>query len=319
MSRLSIYTAKDTNSLLLIEQTTKVKYTNSPRNTKGEYKGCVERILFSLYQPPIHIFFVFLPDIYPKVRIKMRLLFRFYQYIIAGPILFVLTVLTALATIIGCALGGEKIFGYWPAHIWSRCVCILWFVKVKVVGRENISPKQSYVFVANHQGAFDIWAIFGYLNHSFKWLMKKELENIFLVGYACKISGHVFVDDSKLSSIRETIIESEDKLKDGMSLVIFPEGSRTWDGKMIPFKRGAFMLAGEFKLPVVPITIDGSFKAMPRTTYNVTPCTIKLTIHKPIFPGERGFNTKQLMSDCRQLIESALPEEYMGVSEGKEE
>ncbi len=143
--------------------------------------------------------------------------------------------------------------------------------------------------------------------------MKKELEKIFLVGYACKISGHVFVDDSKLSSIRETITESEDKLKDGMSLVIFPEGSRTWDGKMIPFKRGAFMLAGEFKLPVVPITIDGSFKAMPRTTYNVTPCTIKLTIHKPIYPGERGFNTKQLMAECRESIESALPEENKGM------
>lgn len=248
----------------------------------------------------------------------MKFLFRIYQYLIAGPILLVLTILTALTTIIGCALGCSRIFGYWPAHIWSRCVCVLWCVRVKVEGRENIDENTSYVFVANHQGAFDIWAIFGYLNHSFKWLMKKELEKIFLVGYACKISGHVFVDDSKLSSIRETIAESEDKLKGGMSLVIFPEGSRTWDGKMIPFKRGAFMLAGEFKLPVVPITIDGSFKAMPRTTYNVTPCTIRLTIHKPIYPGERGFNTKKLMADCRESIESSLPEENKGMGEIRE-
>jgi 1-acyl-sn-glycerol-3-phosphate acyltransferase len=77
---------------------------------------------------------------------------------------------------------------------------------------------------------------------------------------------------------------------------------------MIPFKRGAFMLAGEFKLPVVPITIDGSFKAMPRTTFNVTPTTITVTIHKPIYPGERGFNTKVLMQQCRDDIQSALPE-----------
>lgn len=249
----------------------------------------------------------------------MKYLFRFYQFFIAGPILLVLTILTALTTIVGCSLGANRIFGYWPAHIWSRCVCVLWMVRVKVVGRENIDPATSYVFVANHQGAFDIWTIFGYLNHTFKWLMKKELEKIMLVGYACKTSGHVFVDDSSISSIRETISESESKLKDGMSLVIFPEGSRSWDGKMIPFKRGAFMLAAEFRLPVVPLTIDGSFRAMPRTTYNVTPGVITLTIHKPIYPGERGFNTKQLMAQCRDAIESALPEQDKGMSGHSEE
>lgn len=83
---------------------------------------------------------------------------------------------------------------------------------------------------------------------------------------------------------------------------------------MRPFKRGAFMLAGEFKLPVVPITVDGSFRAMPRTTYNVTPGKIILTIHKPIYPGENGFNTKRLMAEVRDAIESALPEKDKGMS-----
>lgn len=239
----------------------------------------------------------------------MKYLFRVYQWIIAAPILLVLTILTALVTIIGCSLGNGNYWGYWPAHWWSRAVCFFFCVRVKVVGRENIDKGTSYVFVANHQGAFDIWSIYGYLNHNFKWLMKKSLEKIFLVGRACKSAHHIFVDDTKLASIRETIEESEETLRDGMSLVIFPEGSRTWNGKMIPFKRGAFMLASEFKLPVVPITIDGAFKAMPRSTYNVTPCTITMTIHKPIFPGERGFNTKQLMAQCREAIQTALPEE----------
>lgn len=140
--------------------------------------------------------------------------------------------------------------------------------------------------------------------------MKKSLEKVFAVGWACKKGGHVFVDDSSVTGIRETISEAEKRLKGGLSVVIFPEGSRSWDGKMIPFKRGAFMLAGEFKLPVVPLTIDGSFKAMPRNTYNMTPTRIKLTIHPPIYPGERGFNTKVLMAQCREAIQSALPEEY---------
>lgn len=245
----------------------------------------------------------------------MRALYLIYQWLIAAPILLVLTIITALVTIIMTTICGNHFWGYYPAHYWSRAVCTLLLVRVTVRGRENIDSKTSYVFVANHQGAFDIWAIYGYLNHDFKWLMKKGLEKIFLVGYACKRAGHIFVDDSKISGIRETIEQSESTLKGGMSLVIFPEGSRTFDGKMIPFKRGAFMLASEFKLPVVPITIDGSFKAMPRTTYCATPTTITVTIHRPIEPGPNGFNTKKLMAQCREDIQSALPDEYKDSAE----
>ncbi len=238
----------------------------------------------------------------------MRVIYFIYQWFVAGPIFIVLTILTAIVTAAGSLCGDRDFWGYYPAKIWSRITCRLFLMKVIVTGRENINPKTSYVFVANHQGAYDIWAIYGYLNHNFKWLMKKGLEKIFLVGWACKCAGHVFVDDSSVAGIKETIESAEKTLKNGMSVVIFPEGSRSYDGKMIPFKRGAFMLAAEFKLPVVPITIDGSFKAMPRTTYNMHPTTIRLTIHKPIFPGEKGFNTKILMAQCRDAIQSKLPE-----------
>lgn len=241
--------------------------------------------------------------------------YRIYEWLIAIPILLVLTIVTSIITIVGTAIGKGAFWGYWPAHFWARCVCVLFFIRVKVKGIENIDRKTSYVFVANHQGAFDIFSIYGYLDHDFRWLMKKELEKLFLVGYACKRAGHIFVDDTKVSSIRETISQSEERLRDGMSLVIFPEGSRTWDGHMSDFKRGAFMLAAEFRLPVVPITIDGSFRAMPRTSNKITPGTVTLTIHKPIYPGERGFNTKALMAQCREVIQSALPEDERDRSE----
>lgn len=235
-------------------------------------------------------------------------LYFIYQWLIAGPIFLVVTIITAIITAVGSMLGNRDFWGYYPPHYWSRFTCYIFLMRVKVTGRENIDKNTSYVFVANHQGAYDIWSIYGFLNHNFKWLMKKELEKIAFIGWACKSAGQVFVDDSSIHGIKETISEAEDTLKHGMSLVIFPEGSRSWDGNMIPFKRGAFMLAGEFKLPVVPITIDGSFKAMPRSTYNMTPSTIRLTIHKPIYPGERGFNTKQLMAECREAISSVLPQ-----------
>ena len=245
----------------------------------------------------------------------MIYLFRFYQWVIAGPIFIILTFLTAFSTAFGSMLFGGKIWGYYPGRIWAKCVCFIWGVKVKVKGRENIDKNTSYVFVANHQSAFDIWVIYGYLNHNFKWLMKKGLRKVFMVGYACYKGGHVFVDDKSIAGIKETIAGAEDRLKDGMSVVIFPEGSRTWDGHMRPFKRGAFMLASEFKLPVVPITIDGAYKAMPRTTYNVTPTTITMTIHKPIYPGERGFVAKKLLEQCFNIINEPLPPEYKSLEQ----
>lgn len=222
----------------------------------------------------------------------------------------VLTVLACIFALLGTYIAGHRWAGYWVPMIWSRCVCALAFVRVKVIGREFLNPSQSYVFVANHQGAFDIWAIYGFLGHKFKWLMKKSLEKVPMVGYTCKTVGHIFVDDSSVAGIKQTIADAEKMLKQGMSVVIFPEGSRTHDGQMIPFKRGAFMLAVEFKLPVVPITINGAYKVMPRNTYNITPGIITLTIHKPIVPDEKGFNTKKLMAECRSEINSSLPPQY---------
>lgn len=136
--------------------------------------------------------------------------------------------------------------------------------------------------------------------------MKKSLEKIPFVGYACKRSGHVFVDSNSLQSIKGTIENARSKLKDGMSLVIFPEGTRTADGKIGEFKRGAFMLAGEFGLEVVPLSIQGAFQIMPKGTYFPRTGTIVLTVHKPFAPGEKGFNTRQLLSDCHETIKADL-------------
>ena len=247
----------------------------------------------------------------------MKVLYFLYHWFIAFPLFIVYTAITAIVTSIGSILFNVNFWGYWPPHYWAKFACWIFLIRVKVVGRENINKKTSYIFVANHQGAYDIFTIYGFLGHNFKWLMKKSLEKIFLVGAACKNAKHIFVDDSKITGIKDTITQAEDTLKDGMSLVIFPEGSRSWDGKMVPFKRGAFMLAAEFNRPVVPLTIEGSFDRLPRFGKQVSPGLITLTIHKPILPGPKGFNTKQLMADCWESIESGLDEKNKGVSSGQ--
>lgn len=236
----------------------------------------------------------------------MMILYRIYQLLIMMPLLLLATIFCALITIIGCALSGGKWWGYYPAHIWGKLFCILTLVKVTVKGRENISRDTSYVFVANHQGAYDIFSIYGYLGHNFRWMMKSGLRSIPLVGYSCEISRQIYVDKSSPSALRRTMNRAERLLSDGMSIVVFPEGARTFTGKMRQFKRGAFLLAQEFNLPVVPITIDGAFDVLPRFKKLPRWGHITLTIHPAVMAAPEGHDMTKLINGTHETIESAL-------------
>ena len=237
----------------------------------------------------------------------MRIIYNIYFITTALPTIVLLTILASLLTIIGTACGSSRVMAYWPAHIWARSFAWLTLVSVSVKGRENISRDKSYVFVANHQGSYDIFAVYGWLGHNFKWMMKKSLERIPFVGRACKAAGHIFVDRSSPAAIRHTMQSAEERLRHGMSLVIFPEGARTFTGRMGKFKKGAFALALEFGLPVVPVTIDGAFKVMPRTARLPRPGHITLTIHKPIDPPATESDKDRVIAASFEAIESALP------------
>jgi 1-acyl-sn-glycerol-3-phosphate acyltransferase len=230
--------------------------------------------------------------------------------------------LTALATIIGCALGGAKTWGYYPAMLWSRFMCWIMLLPVKVEGRELLDKKQSYVFVANHQGPYDIFLVYGYLGRSFRWMMKKSLRNIPLVGKACESAGHIMVDKSGPKAIHRTYEQAEQVLKHGVSLVVFPEGARSFTGHMAKFRRGAFQLADELHLPVVPVTIDGSFDVLPRQKgiNFVTWHRLRLVIHAPIVSEEQGSEAVQkTLEQSYETIMQALPPQYQGFVENPDQ
>lgn len=244
----------------------------------------------------------------------MNLVYYIYLICIALPVLLVLTILTALTTIIGSLIGGAHFWGYYPGKIWSRLVCFILLIPVKVYGREKVQKKTSYVFVSNHQGAFDIFLLYGFLGRNFKWMMKKSLRKIPFVGKACESAGHIFVDRSGPKRIYQTIAQAKASLKDGVSLVVFPEGARTFTGHMGYFKKGAFQLADDLQLAVVPVTIDGSFEIFPRTGKWIHRHRMILTIHDPIFPSERSpENIKSTMQEAYVAVESALPNKYKGM------
>lgn len=243
------------------------------------------------------------------------MLYKIYQLFIALPVIFVSTVLTALVTSIGCFLGDAHFWGYYPGKCWSWLVCKMLLLPVKVEGREHLDQHQSYVFVANHQGPMDIFLIYGFLGRNFKWMMKKSLRRMPLVGFACERARHIFVDKSGPKKIQETITRARRTLQGGTSLVVFPEGSRTFTGHMGLFRKGAFQLAEDLQLPVVPLTIDGSFDVLTRMAgFNfVNRHPMRLVIHKPIFPGTASADDlRQVMDESYRVIMSALPEKYQG-------
>lgn len=252
----------------------------------------------------------------------MKYLYRIYQLLIALPLIAIYTLITSLMVTIGCTLGNGHFWGYYPGKWWAQFIIRILLLPVKVEGRENLVKGQSYVFVANHQGAFDIFLIYGFLSRNFKWMMKRQLRQMPFVGKACESAHHIFVDKRGASKIRETYDRARQTLQGGMSLVVFPEGARSFTGHMGVFKRGAFMLADDIELPVVPLTINGSFDIMPRTRDMkwVVWHPLRLTIHKPILPVGKGTdNIKYLEEESYKVVMGGLEEIYQGFVENPDQ
>jgi 1-acyl-sn-glycerol-3-phosphate acyltransferase len=205
---------------------------------------------------------------------------------------------------------------------WARIVLWLLLIPVKVEGHEHLEKGQSYVFVANHQGAFDIFLVYAHLRRPFRWMMKHQLRSIPFVGWACERSHQIFVDKRGPSKIRATYEAARRTLQGGLSVCVFPEGARTFTGHMGRFNRGAFMLADELQLPVVPITINGSFNVLPRMRdwHWVNWHPLSLTIHQPVYPVDKGSaNVASTMTDCYSSVMSSLVPEYQGFVENPDQ
>lgn len=240
-----------------------------------------------------------------------RVLIFLYQWIILIPVLLVLTLITAIIVIVFSSIFGNKYWGYYPPKWWSRLVCWLSLCRVKTRGHENLDENTSYVFIANHQGAFDIFLIYGFLNQNIKWIQKASLRKVPFAGKASEIAGHVFVDNTSIVSRRDTIIKAKKELAGGVSIMMFPEGSRTKNGQLSPFRRGAYRIAMDMGLPIVPITINGPFDILKVDSMRLIPGKLELTIHKPIPTANlEEKDLHALMDKTKEIIHSGLREKY---------
>lgn len=217
-----------------------------------------------------------------------------------------ITAWTTLSIAVAAAFGETEKVSYFTMRIWSKSACWLYLIRINVEGREYLDKDQSYIFLANHQGYADIVLLYGYLGHPYKWMMKEYLRKVPFIGLACEKSKQIYVGDSR-ASIAAAIDMSRQTLRNSMSMMIFPEGTRSYDGKLAPFKRGAFMLANEIGLPMVPITINGSYDVWPRNKKWMRPGKMTITIHKPITPEEcKGKKTSVIMDEVWNVINSDI-------------
>ncbi|MFL6214047.1 MAG: lysophospholipid acyltransferase family protein [Blastocatellia bacterium] len=231
-----------------------------------------------------------------RLRGIFLLAFWFTAIGILAPFLIVLRLLT----------GNENMI-YSPVRLFVRLGLWLVGVKVEVSGRERLDPGQSYIFTPNHQSLIEVPLFVTYLGRNPAYLAKKEVFKYPIFGYGIGLMGVVPVDRSNSPSAVESAKAATELLRKGKSYVVYPEGTRSPDGRLLPFKKGAFMMAIEAGVPVVPVTVSGATRIMPKAKIEVHPSTVRLTIHDPIpTTGYSRENVAELVTRARQQVLSAL-------------
>ena len=183
------------------------------------------------------------------------------------------------------------------AGFWGRVALLACGVTVRVEGLEHVTGEGPYVFMSNHQGSFDIFSLMAHLPFQFKWLAKKEIFSIPILGWAMAAAGYISIDREGTRETVEAMNKAARKIHDGMSVVIFPEGSRSRDGSIQPFKNGGFSLAIKAKAPVVPMAISGSREVMPLERLAAASGEIRIRIDPPIATETYSVKDREMLKE----------------------
>jgi len=185
-------------------------------------------------------------------------------------------------------------------------------VRVKATGMEQLDPTRTYIFMSNHVSTIDPPVLIPLIPGRTSVMVKRELFSYPIFGKAMRMASLVPVNrgdrDAGIAAVREAV----EVVKQGIHMTIFVEGGRSFDGKLLPFKKGPFYLAEECHAPVVPVTIAGTHYVMPKRSLSIRPAVVTVTFHQPIEPAEFG-SREELMEQVRTAINHSLPEEYQNV------
>lgn len=231
-------------------------------------------------------------------------LYQVYAWVFLIPFSFLWSFLCGWAAAISSVLVSQRFASAQVGGLWARVIGWLTPMRVSVEGLEHIDPSQTYVVVCNHQSQYDILLVYGWLGLDLRWVMKKELRKLPGIGIACEKVGHIFVDRTNPEAARQAIHEALERIGDGVGILFFPEGTRSQDGRLKTFKNGAFRLAAEQQLPVLPLTLLGTREILPPKTLRVRPGRARIVIHPPIEAGDK--NSRELAHAAHSQIASAM-------------
>lgn len=193
------------------------------------------------------------------------------------------------------------------ARLWGRWILAAAGVRVKVKGKDKLLKDRPQVVFSNHASYFDVFCLLAHLPVQFRWLAKAELFKIPLFGKVMEYGGYLPIDRSNPRSAHRTMIEAAERIRMGVSIVIFPEGTRSPDGKLQEFKSGGAALALRAQVPVVPVALLGTHEVMPKGSLRVRPGVVEIRVGDPILtegmtPRDRG----QLLTIARRQILNLL-------------
>lgn len=195
----------------------------------------------------------------------------------------------------------------WMARLWARLLIYGAGCPVSLEGQENITPGETYIFAGNHSSALDIPALLAVLPSNFRWIAKKELFEIPIFGPSLRAAGYIPIDRGDHRKAMQSIVEAVGRIKAGASVLIFPEGTRSMDGQLLPFKSGGFMLALRSGRPVVPLAVIGSNQACKPKSLLLNPGRIKVVLGKPIpTQGLKSGDREALSEQTRQAVQALL-------------
>jgi len=214
------------------------------------------------------------------------------------------TLFCSLCAVISGLIDGSGRSGHACARFWSLWCLRAARIRLEVTGLEQVPPEGPVVYMGNHQGNFDIHSLTRAIPRTFSWIAKEELFRVPLFGSAMRRAGYIPLDRSDGRKALKSMRLAAERIAAGTSVVIFPEGTRTLDGSLLPFKRGAFLLAARAGVPIVPFTINGSMERNPRNRLELYPGTISVTFSAPI--PTAGVAEAELMELVRATVAARL-------------
>jgi 1-acyl-sn-glycerol-3-phosphate acyltransferase len=236
---------------------------------------------------------------------KYGLLSRLRSYFVYDPLIWLYTVVFGITSIPFGFFDKNGTILHAFARNWSKLIMKTILSPVRVTGLEKIDTSRTYVYAVNHASALDIPVLYASLPFKFRIVHKKELLSYPVIGWHLKRSGQVCVDQQNPSHSVGQIKSAVRTLKNGMPLVIFPEGGRTADGKIQPFLAGAFFMAIKANVDIVPIALIGTYELLPMDTFHIKSRPLEMRIGNPISTSEWTLrNLQGLSAKVQQEIEA---------------